>query len=294
MSLDPHRRTEEPSPVLAEVIGQSGPLSYSKFGDLAASCPSLTLFAPVIPPGTRPGNLRRTGPTPGPFDPPTVLPSTPCRGRLPETPSGLPLGTIPEPRPTRSNAVHDDLERVLFTEAEIREGIDRVAAQVTELYRGTDFTVVSVLKGSCIFCADLIRRIPIPLRLSFVAASSYGAGTTAGDLELQYLPGDAELAGKRLLLVDDILDSGQTLHRIKAELLRRGAADVRTCVFLDKPARRAVELEADFRVLQVPDLFVVGYGLDFAGMYRNLPIVGVLKPEVYGHGDALEGTATAS
>jgi hypoxanthine phosphoribosyltransferase len=180
--------------------------------------------------------------------------------------------------------VHEDLDRVLFSESEIRAGIDRVAAQVTALYRGCDFTVVSVLKGSCIFCADLIRRIPIPLQLAFVAASSYGHGTVSGRLEVNYLPSGGEIEGRRLLLVDDILDSGRTLHRLKQELLERGAHDVHTCVFLDKPARRAVELEADFRVLHVPDLFVVGYGLDYAGMYRNLPIVGVLKPEIYARG----------
>jgi hypoxanthine phosphoribosyltransferase len=180
--------------------------------------------------------------------------------------------------------VHEDLDRVLFSETEIRAGIDRVAAQVTELYRGSDFTVVSVLKGSCIFCADLIRRIPIPLQLAFVAASSYGHGTTSGRLEVDYVPAGGEIEGRRLLLVDDILDSGQTMHRLKQELLDGGAHDVHTCVFLDKPARRAVELEPDFCVLHVPDLFVVGYGLDYAGMYRNLPIVGVLKPEIYARG----------
>lgn len=177
--------------------------------------------------------------------------------------------------------MHEDLDRVLFSEAEILAGIDRVAAQVTAHYRDSDFTVVSVLKGSCIFCADLIRRLPLPLQLAFVAASSYGAGTTSGELEINYLPTGGEIEGRRLLLVDDILDSGQTMYRLKQEFLKRGARDVQTCVFLDKPARRAVEFEADFRVLQVPDLFVVGYGLDFAGMYRNLPFVGVLKAEVY-------------
>lgn len=177
--------------------------------------------------------------------------------------------------------MHDDLERVLFSEAEILAGIDRVAKAVTDHYRGTEFTVVAVLKGSCIFAADLIRRIPIPLQLAFVAASSYGAGTTSGRLDIDFVPTGSEIEGRRLLLVDDILDTGQTMQRLRDELLRRGAADVRTCVFLDKPARRAVELEADFRALQAPDLFVVGYGLDFAGMYRNLPMVGVLKPEIY-------------
>ncbi|MEZ6014293.1 MAG: hypoxanthine phosphoribosyltransferase [Planctomycetota bacterium] len=188
--------------------------------------------------------------------------------------------------------MHEDLERVLFTEAEILTGIERVAAQVTELYRGSDFTVVSVLKGSCVFCADLIRRLPIPLQLAFVAASSYGAGTTASELQVNYLPTGSEIEGRRLLLVDDILDTGQTMHRLKREFLARGARDVRTCVFLDKPARRAVELEADFHVLRVPDLFVVGYGLDFAGMYRNLPIVGVLKPEIYTRAGASNAAPT--
>lgn len=180
--------------------------------------------------------------------------------------------------------MHEDLDRVLFSETEIRAGIDRVAAQVTEFYRGTELTVVSVLKGSCIFCADLIRRIPIPLQLSFIAASSYGDGTTSGRLDVSYVPAGNEIEGRRLLLVDDILDTGQTLRHLKQELLDRGAREVRTCVFLDKPARRAVELEADFRVLHAPDLFVVGYGLDFAGMYRNLPLVGVLKHEIYARG----------
>lgn len=177
--------------------------------------------------------------------------------------------------------VHDDLERVLFSEAEILAGIDRVAAEITAAYCGNEFTVVSVLKGSCVFCADLIRRIPIPLQLSFVAASSYGQGTEAGELTLNYLPSNNEIEGRSLLLIDDILDTGNTLYRLKGELLARGAVSVETCVFLDKPARRAVEFEADFRVLQVPDLFVVGYGLDFRGMYRNLPMVGVLKPAIY-------------
>ena len=180
--------------------------------------------------------------------------------------------------------MHEDLDRVLFSEEDIQRGIDRVAAQVTQDYRGSDFTVVSVLKGSCVFCADLIRRVPIPLQLAFCAASSYGRGTTAGDLEISLLPTGGEIEGRRLLLVDDILDTGQTMHRLKREFLDRGAAEVRSCVFLDKPARRSVEFDADYRVLQVEDLFVVGYGLDFAGMYRNLPVVGVLKPEIYSAG----------
>ena len=167
--------------------------------------------------------------------------------------------------------MHENIETVLFDEAAIQTGIDRVASEVTESYRGMDFTVVSVLKGSCIFVADLIRRIPIPLELAFVAARSYGEGTVADTLEIDLLPTSHEIEGRRLLLVDDILDTGQTVSRLDHELRSRGALDVRTCVFLDKPARRAVPFAADFRGFEVDELFVVGFGLDYAGQYRNLP-----------------------
>lgn len=177
--------------------------------------------------------------------------------------------------------LNNDVERILFTEAQILDGTDRVAREVTRAYQERDFTVVSVLKGSCVFASDLIRRIPIPLELAFLAASSYGDGTVSGKLEINFFPAGNEIEGRNLLLVDDILDTGRTLHAVKAELLRRGAREVRTCVFLDKPARRAVALQPDFRCFQVEDLFVVGYGLDFAGRYRNLPYVGALRQEIY-------------
>lgn len=177
--------------------------------------------------------------------------------------------------------MHQDVERILFDEAEITAGIDRVAADVTRAYEGRAFTVVSVLKGSCVFASDLIRRIPIPLELAFVSASSYRSGTEAGKLDLNFFPADSEIEDRNLLLVDDILDTGRTLDRLKTEMLRRGALEVRTCAFLDKPARRAVRFEADFRAFEIEDLFVVGYGLDFAGHYRNLPYVGALKREAY-------------
>ena len=146
---------------------------------------------------------------------------------------------------------------------------------------GRDFTVVAVLKGSCVFASDLIRRIPVPLELAFLAASSYGSGTTSRGLRINFLPMDSEISGKNLLLVDDILDTGRTLFRLKQEMIDRGANEVRTCVLLDKPARRSVEFEADFRGFEVQDLFVVGYGLDFAERYRNLPYVGALKAAAF-------------
>ena len=177
--------------------------------------------------------------------------------------------------------LHDDIARVLFDESQILAGIDRVAAEITDAYRGDDFTVVSVLKGSCVFVSDLIRRIPVPLELAFLAASSYGNGTRSGELELSFLPSGNEIQGRNLLLVDDIVDTGKTLGHVARELERRGAARVRTCVFLDKKVRRVVPFEPDFRCFEVDDLFVVGYGLDYAGRYRNLPYVGALRPEIY-------------
>lgn len=177
--------------------------------------------------------------------------------------------------------MHDHIERILYSEAQIVSAIDRVAEAVTRDHQDGEFTVVSVLKGSCVFASDLIRRIPIPLRLAFVGASSYGNGTESGELELNFFPSGDEIEGRDLLLVDDILDTGRTLSRLSNELVARGARAVRTCVFLDKPARRAVDFQADYRAFEVEDLFVVGYGLDYAGRYRNLPYVGALRPEVY-------------
>ena len=177
--------------------------------------------------------------------------------------------------------MEQDIERILLPEERILSRIDQVARDVTQVYEGKAFTVVGVLKGSCVFVSDLIRRLPIPMELSFVSASSYGAGTESQELHLNFLPSDNEIDGKSILLVDDILDTGKTMHRLKSELLAMGAREVRTCVFLDKPSRRDVQFEADFRCFEIDNLFVVGYGLDFAGHYRNLPYVGALREEAF-------------
>jgi hypoxanthine phosphoribosyltransferase len=177
-------------------------------------------------------------------------------------------------------SLHGDVERVLFSESEIETAIDRVAAEITSIYEGFDFTVVSVLKGSCVFASDLIRRIPIPLELAFLGVSSYGQGTESGSLEITFLPTAHEIEGRSLLVVDDILDTGRTLRRVRAELESRGAREIRTCVFLDKPSRRVVPIVPDLRCFEIEDTFVVGYGLDLAGRYRNLPYVASLRAEV--------------
>lgn len=184
------------------------------------------------------------------------------------------------PKPC-SNSVHDDIQDILLDEATIVQGIDRVAAQITDVMGHEKFTVVSVLKGACIFSSDLIRRIPVPLELAFVSASSYGKGTEGGELAMNFFPTEDEIEGRRLLVVDDILDTGRTMSSLVEAFEARGAKEVRSCVFLDKPSRRNVDYEADFRCFEVENLFVVGFGLDYAGEYRNLPYVGSLKPEIY-------------
>lgn len=180
--------------------------------------------------------------------------------------------------------MHHDLERILFDEDQIARGLARLAAQIDAHYGGRPILVVPVLKGSILFAADLIRCLSGPLELDFAAARSYGDGSEAGPLTLELLPAPGQLADREVLLLDDILDSGATLSALSRELLVRGARDVRTAVLLDKPARRRVPIEADWRCFEVGDEFVVGYGLDLAGRYRNLPYVGALRPEACADG----------
>ena len=178
--------------------------------------------------------------------------------------------------------MHHDLERILFDEEQIARSLRGLASSISEHYGERPFLVVPVLKGSILFAADLIRRLPGPLELAFASARSYGAGTEPGPLELELLPPAEELSGREVLLIDDILDSGRTLERLARELRARGARDVRTCVLLDKPSRRRVAIEADWRCFEVADEFVVGYGLDLGGRYRNLPYVGTLRAQRIG------------
>ena len=178
--------------------------------------------------------------------------------------------------------MHHDLERILFDEEQIARGLGSLARSISAHYGERPFLVVPVLKGSILFAADLIRRLPGPLELAFASARSYGAGTEPGALELELLPPEEELRGREVLLIDDILDSGRTLERLARELVARGARDVRTCVLLDKPSRRRAAIEADWRCFEVADEFVVGYGLDLGGRYRNLPYVGTLRAQRIG------------
>lgn len=173
-----------------------------------------------------------------------------------------------------------EVERILITDAQLARRIRQLSREIERDFKGHEMVIVSLLSGTVMFLADLIRHISLPLRLDFMGVSSYGAGTESGELvftkELRL-----DVRGRDVLLVDDILDTGKTMSRVlhKLELLK--PRRIKTCVLLNKAARRVEEVEADYVGFQIPDHFVVGYGLDFAERYRNLPFVGVLHPHVY-------------
>jgi hypoxanthine phosphoribosyltransferase len=180
------------------------------------------------------------------------------------------------------SAMRDDVERILFHEQTILSRLDELAREITECYRDKELTVVIVLNGSLIFAADLMRRIPLPLKLECVSAASYHGGTkSSGVVKLDPLS-TPDVKARHVLVVDDILDSGRTLHAVCARLRDELQAEsVRVCVLLRKQCQRAESLEADFVGFEIENEFVVGYGLDYAERYRNLPFVGVLKREVF-------------
>lgn len=174
-----------------------------------------------------------------------------------------------------------DIERVLLTEQEIAEKVKELGAQISRDYADKNPIIVCVLKGSFIFMADLVRAIDVPCTVDFMSVSSYGAGTTSSGEVKIVKDFDQSVEGRHLIIVEDILDSGRTLSYLMKTLKARGAASITLCTFLDKPERRVVPVEVTYSGFTVPDAFIVGYGLDYDQMYRNLPYVGVLKPSVY-------------
>jgi hypoxanthine phosphoribosyltransferase len=173
-----------------------------------------------------------------------------------------------------------EVERVLITDTQLARRIRALARAIERDFRGRELVVVSLLSGTVLFLADLIRHLSLPLRLDFMGVSSYGAGTESGELvftkELRL-----DVRGRDVLLVDDILDTGKTLSRVIPKLRVLKPRRIKVCVLLDKPSRRVQKVAADYVGFEIPDVFVVGYGLDYAEKYRNLPFVGVLKPEMY-------------
>ena len=178
------------------------------------------------------------------------------------------------------NTIENDILKVLISEEELKERVQAIGAQIAADYEDKDPLFVGVLRGSFMFFADLMRVCPIHSGLDFLAASSYNSGTSSsGVVKIDY-DIKTDVTGRHIILVEDILDSGNTLYNLTRHLADRGAASVKLCVLLDKPARREKPIEPDYTGFTVPDEFVVGYGLDYADRYRNLPYVGVLKPEI--------------
>ena len=177
--------------------------------------------------------------------------------------------------------LEQDIERVLFTEQELKDRVAEIAAQIDKDYAGKEPMLISVLRGSFIFMADLARSITLPCTVDFMAVSSYGAGTTSSGQVKITKDLSESIEGRDIIVVEDILDSGNTLSYLFQLLQARHPASVRLCTLLDKPSRRTKPVTADYTGFTVEDLFVVGYGLDYAEKYRNLPYIGILKPSVY-------------
>ncbi|MCI9458512.1 MAG: hypoxanthine phosphoribosyltransferase [Oscillospiraceae bacterium] len=174
-----------------------------------------------------------------------------------------------------------DILKVLITEEELRECVKKLGEQISRDYQGKNLLMVSVLKGSVVFMSDLMRSITIPALIDFMSVSSYGSGVKTSGVVKIIKDLDQQLEGKDLLIVEDILDSGMTLSYLSQLLRARNPRSIRIATLLDKPERRTADIQADYYGFRVPDAFVVGYGLDYSEKYRNLPYIGVLKPEVY-------------
>ena len=177
--------------------------------------------------------------------------------------------------------MHNDIKQVLLTKEQIAKRVEEMGKQITADYQGKDLIVVVLLKGAAWFATDLTRAIDLPLRVDFMVASSYGNGTsTTGNVKVK-LDISENIAGKHVLLIDDIIDSGVTFAAISDMLRQNKPASLKTVALCDKADRRVNGMEADYVGFKIPDEFVVGFGLDYAGDYRNLPYIGVLKPAVY-------------
>ena len=175
----------------------------------------------------------------------------------------------------------NDIAYVLLSAQEIEKRVSEIAAQINSDYSGKEPIIVSVLRGSFIFMADLVRKLDLKCTVDFMYVSSYeNRSVTTGAVKI-VKDLDIDLEGKDVIIVEDILDSGLPLHYLKELLMTRRPASIRTCSLLDKPARRKAQVTADYVGFEVPDAFVVGYGLDYAQKYRNLPFIGVLKSDIY-------------
>ena len=174
-----------------------------------------------------------------------------------------------------------DIKEVLLSEEQIAEKVKEIGEKITRDYEGMDLLVVVILKGSVIFAADLLREIKMPVEIDFIAVSSYGSGTKSTGVVNITKDLNKPIEGKNILIIEDILDSGKTLCSLTKVLKERNPKSIEICTLLNKPERREAEVETRYSGFDIPDEFVVGYGLDYAEKYRNLPYIGILKREVY-------------
>ena len=174
-----------------------------------------------------------------------------------------------------------DICKVMFNEVELQGVCKRLGEQITKDYEGKDLLIVGILNGAIVFVTDLMRQIDRQINIDFMSVSSYGSGTTSSGNIHVAKDLNSDIAGRNVLIVEDILDTGVTLSKLVPMLKMRNPNSVKICTILDKPSRRKADIQPDYEGFQVPDEFVVGYGLDYDEKYRNLPYVGVLKPEVY-------------
>lgn len=173
------------------------------------------------------------------------------------------------------------IQEVLFSEEQLERRVREIAAEIERDYAGKEIMLISVLRGSFVFMADLCRRIDLPCTLDFMSVSSYGNSTTSSGQVQITRDLSSDITGKHIIVVEDILDSGNTLSYLLKLLEQRNPASIRLCTLLNKPERRVKHVEVHYSGFEIPDAFVVGYGLDYAEQYRNLPYIGILKPEVY-------------
>ena len=174
-----------------------------------------------------------------------------------------------------------DVERILITSEELGARVRELGQQITNDYAGQDILMIGVLRGAVVFMSDLARAIKRPIDIDFMAISSYGLSTNSSGVVRILKDLDEVVQGRHLLIIEDIIDSGLTLNYLVENLKSRKPASVGICTLLSKPDRRKVDVQVDYNGFIIPDYFVVGYGLDYAGKYRNLPFIGVLKPEIY-------------
>jgi hypoxanthine phosphoribosyltransferase len=177
--------------------------------------------------------------------------------------------------------MQNDVDEVMITDDQIREKTAELGRKLTEDYRGKNPLLICVLKGGLMFLADLMREIDIPVEIDFMAVSSYGDATESSGVVRILMDLDRNIEGRHVLIVEDIIDTGRTLTYIIENLRTRDPASIKVCTLLNKPARRVLDIPIDYVGFEIPDRFVIGYGLDYGEIYRNLPFVGVLKPELY-------------